>query len=105
MAYRVVWTDSASSALSEIAAYLEREAPGHVSTVVREILDIATSLDELPFRGRIVPELKRQDTRELFIYSYRLIYRVSETSVYVMSVFHGRRRLTSEMVDGRQEEE
>ena len=69
--------------------------------MVRQLVDRADKLNELPLRGRIVPELGRADTREIFIYSYRLIYRVIESRVYVMNIIHGRRDLSAADIAGR----
>ncbi len=43
--------------------------------------------------GRMVPELAVEDTRERFVYSYRLIYRVQSDHVLILAVIHGRRLL------------
>lgn len=46
-----------------------------------------------PLAGRVVPEIGRQDVREVFLRAYRLVYQVSEDQFIVLTVFEGYRRL------------
>jgi plasmid stabilization system protein ParE len=48
-------------------------------------------LREFPFSGEVVPELGREDLREVLQGSYRLIYRVSDSRVDILAVFHSAR--------------
>jgi toxin ParE1/3/4 len=43
--------------------------------------------------GRIVPEIGREDVREIFLRSYRLVYRVTPKGMVVLTVFEGHRLL------------
>jgi plasmid stabilization system protein ParE len=43
--------------------------------------------------GRVVPELGIQDLREILVGTYRVIYRVREDEVHVLTVHHGARLL------------
>ncbi len=43
--------------------------------------------------GRKVPEFDDISIREIFIYSYRLIYQVREKKVLFVAVIHGKRLL------------
>jgi len=55
---------------------------------VAEIKDAAGSLTDLSQRGRIVPEIAKPDTREIFPAGYRLIYRVSNDAVTILGLIH-----------------
>ncbi len=44
----------------------------------------------------MVPELGRDDVREVFLRSYRIVYRVGEDTVDVLTVFEGHRLLPKE---------
>ncbi|WP_269745173.1 type II toxin-antitoxin system RelE/ParE family toxin [Desulfonatronovibrio magnus] len=55
-----------------------------------------SALYTLPHRGRIVPQLKAQGIntyRELVIAPWRIIYRISDTVVFVFPVIDSRRNL------------
>jgi plasmid stabilization system protein ParE len=47
----------------------------------------------MPLGGRVVPEVGRDDVREVFQRSYRIIYRVAGDDIRVLTVFEGHRRL------------
>lgn len=48
---------------------------------------------DLPRSGRVVPELGRDDIREIFVQSYRIIYRARPDTVEILTVHHGARVL------------
>jgi toxin ParE1/3/4 len=50
-------------------------------------------ISEFPELGRIVPEIEVESIREIFIYSYRLIYQVLENNILIVAVIHGKRIL------------
>jgi plasmid stabilization system protein ParE len=54
-------------------------------------LDLAASLETLSERGRTVPECDDPGIREIFVYSYRLMYRVEADLVTIIAFLHGAR--------------
>ncbi|CAN5866705.1 hypothetical protein BH18ACI4_BH18ACI4_06880 [soil metagenome] len=46
--------------------------------------------------GRVVPELADDNIRELFVFSYRIIYRVQDGIVTVAAIAHGKQLLRLE---------
>jgi plasmid stabilization system protein ParE len=65
---------------------------------VQKLLVTAQSLGKFPYVGAIVPETGDSEFRERFVYSYRVIYRVTEEQVLIVAVVHGRRLLTPTMI-------
>ena len=49
--------------------------------------------------GRVVPERDDPDIREIFIYSYRVIYRIRKDQIEVLAVIHGARLLPDDVFD------
>jgi len=47
----------------------------------RQVIDKSELLEDFPEIGRIVPEVGEPDVRELFVYSYRLIYEVTQDCI------------------------
>ena len=45
----------------------------------------------MPLAGRVVPELQREDVREVLLGTYRIVYRVREDAIDVLTVFEGHR--------------
>ena len=93
MACRVVWSRRALRDIEGIADYIARDSPAYASAVVRKIVSQTRRLARFPRSGRVVPEFDDEHIREVFAYSYRVIYRVSEKEVTVAAVVHGRRVL------------
>jgi plasmid stabilization system protein ParE len=73
----VAWSESAQTALDEVIAYIHQDSPGNARRVLVAALKAAASLETLAERGRIVPELGDPDIRELLVFRFRLLYRVS----------------------------
>jgi plasmid stabilization system protein ParE len=94
MACRVVWSDEAARDLELIAEYIARDSPAYASSVVRTLVDAGRTLEQFPFAGRAVPEAAEPTLREVFVYSYRVIYRATSDAVTILAVIHGRRLLT-----------
>ncbi|MEA3416904.1 MAG: type II toxin-antitoxin system RelE/ParE family toxin [Thermodesulfobacteriota bacterium] len=95
MARTIKWTESATSDLEEVAEFIARDSRFYASVVVREARKAARSLGVSAERGRIVPERNSSDIRELFLWSYRLIYKVTFHHVYILAFIHGARDLES----------
>jgi toxin ParE1/3/4 len=94
--YRVEWTAVARRDLTEIVAYLEAESPQAALQALESIEQAAASLESMPDRGRLIPEVQRfavRHYRELIIQPHRLVYRVRGEVVYMLGVFDGRRNL------------
>jgi plasmid stabilization system protein ParE len=62
----------------------------------------AASLDLFPYRGRRVTEYRDEAVRELFVSSYRLIYRVSATRISIIAFVHKARDLSRLMQNDRE---
>jgi toxin ParE1/3/4 len=92
----VWWSETAENDLVSIIEHIARENPLQASKIFGEIKKRAESLNAFPDRGRMVPELQNQGItlyRELIIGPWRVMYRVSEDSVYVLSVLDSRQNV------------
>jgi plasmid stabilization system protein ParE len=54
-------------------------------------LESAASLRDFAYRGRLVPEIADESIREVFVYRYRLMYRVRDRSVEIVAFIHSAR--------------
>lgn len=102
MDYKVIWTEMALHDVEEIAEYIAKDSPSYASSVVARIIDTTKFLEIFPFAGRVVPEENSETLREHFVYSYRVIYEIMDSSVYVLAVMHGK-RLRQEGIKHRQQ--
>lgn len=90
---KIVWSPLAIDRVSEIAAYIAQENPAAaekwVDTVFRKVED----LQDFPESGRVVAETENKSIRELIYGNYRLIYRLEEKRISVLTVRHGKQIL------------
>lgn len=93
MAVIVTWSPRALDDVDEIAAYIAHDSEAYAASVVRAVLTKARSLSSFPHRGRMVPEFGDANIRELFAYSYRIIYKIEFNTVIIAAVIHGKRTI------------
>lgn len=94
--YQVVWSSIAENDLKNIIEYLADDSPSNAFKLFKNIKQKASMLFTFPDRGRIVPELREQGIlqyREMIISPWRILYRISEKHVYVLSVLDSRRNI------------
>jgi len=88
---RVVWTAVAREAIQEALEFIAEDSAEGARKVLHAALDLASGLETLGDRGRIVPEIRDPDIREVFVYSYRLLYRVKPGQITILGFLHGAR--------------
>lgn len=94
--YSVIWASVAEKDLINIIEYIAEDSPQNAIKILAKIRKQASDLYTMPERGRIIPELCDQGIllyRELIIAPWRLIYRMSEQEIYVLSVIDSRRNV------------
>lgn len=94
----VKWSHPARDDLRAIHDYISLDSRFYAKKVVRDIVETAETIRDFPERGRIVPEVNEPGVREVFVYSYRLLYQVSRNDIYILAVVHGRRDISSEYI-------
>ena len=78
MGQKVIWATSALEDLEAAAEFIHRDSPAYGASFVTRTLQAARSLSDLPERGRRIPEIRDKAIREVYIQSYRLIYRIEK---------------------------
>ena len=69
---KVVWADAAVIDLEAAAEFTAKDSAAYAAeSFVLRSLEAAKSLEQLAERGRMVPELKDESIREIFVHSYR----------------------------------
>jgi plasmid stabilization system protein ParE len=95
MAATISWSQESLDDIAGIAEYISRNSPYHAGRVVEAFFELSESIAEHPMAGRIVPELGREQVRERFVYSYRVLYEIGLTQIDMLAVIHGRQSLES----------
>jgi plasmid stabilization system protein ParE len=85
---RLVWSQLAAGQVDEALAYIAADDAAAAGRWLEELLERVEALRRFPDAGRVVPELGRDDLRELLVGSYRVIYRRSEAAIEIAVVRH-----------------
>jgi toxin ParE1/3/4 len=89
---KIVWTARAREDLRAIGDFIAEDSPAAAERGVGVLIAAAESAAALPLAGRIVPELRRDDVREVLRKTYQLVYKVRERHIEILTVFEGHRR-------------
>ncbi len=93
----VKWTAHAKAQVRHIHDYIAQDSALYARRVSEELVKKTIGLDELPRKGRKIPELNDDAVRELSLYSYRILYEIkSDNLIEVLAVIHKRRHLEAE---------
>lgn len=94
--YKVHWAGVAEEDLKGIIMYIAEDCPAKARTIFEKIQEKAASLTQVPERGRTVTELQDQGIflyRELIVAPWRIVYRIAEKKVYILSVLDSRQNV------------
>jgi plasmid stabilization system protein ParE len=95
----VKWSLPAKTDLKQIHDYIAMDSRYYAKKVAQTIVEKTEDLISFPERGRIVPEIGDTRVREIFVYSYRLIYEITPVGIEVLGVIHGKRDFFSKMTE------
>ena len=92
----VVWAETAENDLLKIIEYIAEDSPSTALKILDKIKKQVTELAAFPERCRVVPELYDHGIniyREMVIDPWRILYRISGSKVFVLSVLDSRRNI------------
>ncbi len=96
---RIVWSERALSDLHEIDEYIAADNPIAAERWVATLIAATERAAAAPLAGRIVPERRIPMLREVFVRAYRVVYRVREGVVEIVTIFEGHRLLPRDVND------
>lgn len=93
MAYKVIWSPAARDDLHDIVVFIARDNHNRAMSFGYELISEADRLQEFPKLGRIVPEYRNDQIREIIFRPYRIVYRVDDTRACceIVRVWHSAR--------------
>jgi len=100
----VIWTDPAKKNLRDILDYIRQSSPYYTEKVREEIVKKSETLSTFPTRGRVVPEFENENVREIFVYSYRLIFEIETDRTSILAVIHGKMDLENALINNQEED-
>ena len=90
---KIRWTDESVKDLQDIHAFIAKDSIYYSDRQIERILSAEEQLVTFPESGRSVPEYKSPYVRELIIDKYRVIYRIKDDMIEILTVIHGARLL------------
>ncbi len=96
---KVVWSPLAIDRAGEIAEYFAQDSRIVAENWIDAIFAKVEQLKSFPESGRIVPEINSPKIKELIYGNYRIIYRLEEKQISILTIRHGKQILpTSEIM-------
>jgi plasmid stabilization system protein ParE len=93
---RIIWSPLSVDRLSEIAEYIAQDNPRAAERWIDEIFAKVEQLKSFPEIGRIVPETNHRKIRELIYIHYRIIYRIEQERISILTIRHGKQILPTD---------
>ncbi len=85
---KIVWSPLAVERASEIAEYIALDNPTAAQNWIYEVFEKVKLLSSSPEMGRVVPEVGRNEIRELLFVNYRILYRIENDSISILTIRH-----------------
>ena len=85
------WSKESLERLIEIEEFIAMDNIQKAEEFTDFLIEKSVVLEDNPEIGRIVPEFSDSRIRELIIKGYRLVYRVTNDRIDILTVFEGHR--------------
>lgn len=90
---KIIWTKSAVSNLEGIKEYIAQDSQYYAVEMIEKIIGAVEKLSAYPRLGREVPEIKKENIREIIHGNYRILYRLDSEVLYIIAIIHTARDL------------
>ncbi len=93
MGWKIIISPSAQADLAGIVRYVAQHNSDAAARLGYELITRAESVINFPEIGRVIPELKQPNLREVICRSYRIIYRLrhEKEHIEIIRFWHGAR--------------
>ncbi len=88
---QVRWSLTATSDLAAIEEFIAQDSVLHAVHFIDRLVHSVEKLATLPHAGRVVPEFRDENLREIIFRNYRVVYLVHDETVHIVRVVHGAR--------------
>jgi plasmid stabilization system protein ParE len=96
---KIRWSYEALDRLIEFEDYISKDSSVRAIQFVDQLIEHAELLSGKPLMGRMIPELANPDIRELVFKKYRIIYRLKEKRIEILTVFEGHRLMRIDEIE------
>ncbi|MBU2618540.1 MAG: type II toxin-antitoxin system RelE/ParE family toxin [Proteobacteria bacterium] len=95
---KILWSPLAVERASDISDYIALDNPTAAANWIETIFKKIEQLKSSPLSGRVVPEVNNKEIRELIYGNYRIIYRVENKQISILTIRHGKQILPTEEI-------
>jgi addiction module RelE/StbE family toxin len=93
---KVIWTARSLQDIEEIGEYISKDSPKYAKLTIEKLIDTTKLIEHNLLIGRIVPEIKQRDFREIITGNYRIIYQTMKGEyAYILTIHHTSRLLSN----------
>lgn len=96
---KIHWSNTSINDMQQIKNYISQGSPHYALVFINKLFDTAKKVTSFPQLGRKVPEINREDIREIIYRNYRIIYHLQDDVITILSVIHGVRILKSDTLN------
>jgi len=93
---QIIWTPLSVERLEKIYEHVSKDNRSTAIKFVDKIFNKVESLIQNPQRGRKVPEVNREEIREVFLGEYRILYRLEKKKIIILTILNFKQLLPEE---------
>ena len=97
---KIIWSPLSIDRVTEIAEYIAQDNPSAAADWVETLFAKIELLASSPNIGRVVPEVDRDDVRELIYGNYRVVYLNKGNQISILTIRHGKQIMPIEELTG-----
>ena len=86
---KIIWSKESLNQLTEIERYIAKDSPERAERFINKLIDRVEKIKDYPSQSRVVPEFLKDEIREVFVKTYRIVYRISKNQIEILTVFEG----------------
>jgi addiction module RelE/StbE family toxin len=90
---KIIWSPLAIDRASEIAEYIAQDKPSAAEKWINTVFLKVEQLKSSPEIGRVVPEIRNDQFRELIYGNYRIVYHIEKNQISILTIRHGKQIL------------
>ena len=88
---KITWSPSSLRDIELISQYISADSPDRAVLFVSRIIEITERLEQFPSSGRPIPEVDKQNYREIIYSTYRIMYKIEKDQILILNVIHSAR--------------
>jgi addiction module RelE/StbE family toxin len=93
---KIIWSPLSLDKITDISEYIALDNITAAEKWIDAIFSTVSRLSKFPKSGRIVPEFPERNLREIIFGNYRIIYRIKDNQIQILTIRHGRQMLSEQ---------